>query len=1296
MKRSLSSSSSSSSIILAPLSQASVRGAEQACTAIAVVACSHRLFPRSTASLTAPAWMELCIRQGGALYTCWGRAIYANAKEMVELASPALPIILGAEFGGGLWQDSQGDDGNVSLLQAVGSIKQAACAVLTIGAFSVALFLHDNGSAELFNSHAAVENQQFGALYHFESRDNLIGFLRERFPVGSVAYSLSIVRNRMHLAPPAFPLQSLAFEQADRLPFGFFYVFAHDIHKSGSKEYLVAGLEDFYNYYSNLEPAKRSHYDMARDGCPVTLYLDLEFETFPENSGCNNGREMLADMLKLVASEANVLAPLFRVTDSSTREAEEEEDGNVPIPMSVGDDNLRKVSYHVHHQGVWFRGTAELGTFMTRVEQQAQGSLRVMRLKRETLVEEFFADQTVYTSNRCFRFVYSSKLGSSRRFIPLDADAEAMDDAAFFGAILSPPAPQLYSLLQQAVSTEGGRGEGRKGGGEKVMPLSTAPLAIRTLAAEIERHYQPQCMRGFQLNPTGLVTFSMVKHDCDICNDTHNNQVYVVADLKSRVFYSKCHADRSKTGPEVAFPASLGPLSMAILEEMQPGERASVGIFPASSYTAHMVLGFAGAIFGSARTAPQIPNPGSVSVLYNKIDVQYEVHLPGKCVMDMGNITLQISVDKLVIRCKGDMCKEKGKRWERPSHSASSAGRWQLLFLFPEAAAAAAAAAVALVASSQSSFLPDMFLAEPNFLRALGFDGRAPLFMYDDRLKQIEEWTSLTQKAHGSTVHELACAVRQKAHIIRGIFGTEMMEVCYRECLAVAPDFVYPITLLPRSPSTLALAMWIHLAQQRGYKRVENDFYIPVTDEAGRTFYRAVHMDQLMTSVCTFKLTPNLCAAVFWNGRTCDDLKRLLADQNQFPSLSLSKRYLGYTNVVYDLEKNVTLTWDDVRADPSIMPFNFLEQNFPAEMLERAKATCPSLVEGEFVGAETFEPATPLFDGPLKDQEFTLPTVMWLYALIGRMFHYVGKRDGDNWEVIVFLMGAPGSFKSSIIAIIQKYMQASQLGILGTRVEVQFPIDELVGKLMAFMSECGGCTLERDLLKQMASGDSVRVYGKYKTAVNVANWNIPLLFAGNAFLNVVDTDGSLCRRVALFPFLHMLREGQGVTDLADRIFRDEGPLLLIKWNTLYLKLRSSINTRIQSLLPSQVREATRQAVMAGDSFKTFFAQEIIVTGSSNDRIPWIDVLKTYQAWCKMTGRKAYVVDPTGVEEQAMLRGFGVRLSRHTSPVSVVKARPRRSDDTPFRNVLEVMDVRRGGEEEEESGSSEVPMDEEDE
>jgi len=213
-----------------------------------------------------------------------------------------------------------------------------------------------------------------------------------------------------------------------------------------------------------------------------------------------------------------------------------------------------------------------------------------------------------------------------------------------------------------------------------------------------------------------------------------------------------------------------------------------------------------------------------------------------------------------------------------------------------------------------------------------------------------------------------------------------------------------------------------------------------------------------------------------------DDLERLLNDPNHFPRLTISKRYLGYANAVYDLEENVALSWDQVRADPEVMPFNFLDQEFPVDMLQHAKAACPEPIVDvlQFNGGDnTFVP-TPLFDGPLRDQGFTVTSILWLYALLGRLFHYVGKQGGDNCEVLLFLIGAPGSFKSSIADIIQCYFQPNQVGVIGTRVEPQFPLDGVVGKLIAIMTECGGCTLDRDLLKLIASGDPVRITGKHK------------------------------------------------------------------------------------------------------------------------------------------------------------------------------------------------------------------------
>jgi hypothetical protein len=927
-------------VTIASLSQASVPGAEQACTAIAVMACADFVAPLlgGPPPMVTPERMELYIHQGAAVYGAWrrskapGNEAYAYAKEIVDLVSPAVPICIGEEHGDAL------DDASSTLGEALQLLSTPdSAAVLTVGALSMALL---KGGTELFDSHPQLEYNDCAVHIRFESRDGLFAYLLTRFGFAGnagVEFSCCVIRKRLHHAPTAYPKQELALKKADTLPPGFFYVFARDIQKgTGSKEYIVAGLQDFYDHYSKLKPAFRTHYDMVRDGWPVTFYMDLEFESFLENRHCDR-RKMLEAMIRHVAMqwaeergvEMDAIMPGFVVTDSSNMP---ELEGEYPQAMDLEQDKgkeeeeeeLTKVSFHVHNQFMWFAGgVSALGEFMQRVVDLGNTMLCVWRKKNGKMVKECFADMAVYTRNRCFRLMLSTKIGSSRPFVPFDVTAAAVTEMVsrnfFFRMILSPPAVELYKLhCEPAVSAHASRALSSSSGTKKVFALGKAPLPIAVLAKAVEQHYKPKRMLGFNVAPTGLVTFPMIKHDCEICEDEHNNQCYAVADLKTRTFYSKCHADRTKSGPEVPFPESLGPLSL-----VNEAELTEDGYFPAGSSTSRTVLGFAAALYESARrTAPSIPL--SADVFYD--GTEYEVKLAQACAHDQGALVLYISFNKLVIRCKGKNCSAEGKRWERPSHSSKSAGLWNLSFLFP----ASVGGALKQVAPSPGSSLDPAvgfpsfgmsaaaFLAQTDLLGALGFNHQVPVSQsaYANRLKQLEDWCL----ERNST----AAAVQHKVRLMRMILLDELMEACYRECLAVAPDFVYPIQLLPsEGPSTLALALWIHLAQRRGYK-LDRDgkFYIPTCDDAGRRFYQSVPMSQVMASTCTFDVVPNLCTTVFWKENSLKELKRRLT--NYFPSLLVEKRYVGCSDAVYDLKIYKPLTWEE--AEATVLPFMFVNR----------------------------------------------------------------------------------------------------------------------------------------------------------------------------------------------------------------------------------------------------------------------------------------------------------------------------------------------------------------------------------
>lgn len=1173
------------SFSFAQFSQADVAGAESACTFVAVLACAAFLVGKSIT----PEALEMWIYQARDLYRTRRnrRDIYALPGEVIDQVSPALPIVAGREEG--------------MLLQDLWLPFEEEAVVLTCGAYSVAVL---DGGRVLVDSHPHPDR---AIVVRFDEPQHLVQYLKQYRGGGRGECSWMVVERRLFpLDPRVFPLQEEAFAVADTLPRGFLHVFARDTHRGGgSKEYLASGLDEFLQYYERCDENERHFYDMARLGWPVSLYVDVEFE---RNLNPNkDGPAMVTELCRLMSRGED-----FRVYDAS---------------------NDVKFSQHIHCHNLWFPNVQGCLEFLMRALGK-NDMLRVTREKNNQRVSEWIADLTVYTSNRCFRLPFSSKRDSPRPLLPLENDGSTTFQEHVQRALISPPDRRLFTLASSVVATSPSSSSSvtllsssSSSSSSALVPLNVHP-SIERLGQFVASVFHPQEMRGCRLDPSGLVTFSMVKHDCTICNDTHNNQVYAVADLKRRVVYPKCHADRSMSGPPEPFPDSLGPLSLL----QQPSIMTTCELQPGD---ARLVLGFAAAVFKNRTILLS-----SVPVRFDDANRRYEATFPARLCC-CGPVTLQVTQSKLVMRCSSRQCSATGRRWERPSSRSSVL--WNLSFLFPEATSDITipdfTSEVVTIIGSE-----DRFLSTNNFYLALLPDGDDAVLPLPTRLNRLSEWL----KESGRSEEAL-----HKGRIVLKILGKEMMEACYRECVAVASDFIYPLQLLPQGPLTLAMALFMHLARKFSFKRVAGDmFYVPFNGQQGRVCYRTLPADELLTQIFTFDKTPNLFAHVVIKSRVGDDLRRLVRDDNHFPVVTVSKRYLGFSDVIYDLQENVTLSWET----EGVIPYNMLNRPFAdGDALARIKAG--ALLE-----------RTPLFDGALRDQGFTDDVIVWLYALLGRLFHYVGKQDGDNWEIAPFLIGASGTFKSSIVQIVQSFFQPNQVGVIATDVEPRFPLDGIPGKMIAVMTECSGCKLDRDLLKLIVSGDPVRVGGKHKTAIDVPNWIIPMFFAGNGFLDMRDRDGAIERRCAVFPFTRMLRPGQGAVDLAERIIRDEGPLLLIKWNTAYLSKRSNLaGQRIQSVLPDLIKDATREILMRNDSFKSFMFKAVVIQEGA--QIAWGGLLQAYEMWCRIGRLPVQPVNHESVDVQVMLARFGGATINNN--LVVTGLRLRLPNDPPYMSVFQI-------------------------
>jgi hypothetical protein len=163
------------------------------------------------------------------------------------------------------------------------------------------------------------------------------------------------------------------------------------------------------------------------------------------------------------------------------------------------------------------------------------------------------------------------------------------------------------------------------------------------------------------------------------------------------------------------------------------------------------------------------------------------------------------------------------------------------------------------------------------------------------------------------------------------------------------------------------------------------------------------------------------------------------------------------------------------------------------------------------------------------------------------------------------------------------------------------------------------------------------------------------------------------RRSAVFPFLYVLSDAEGETDLVKRIIDAEQALLIIKWNTLYRAVRAAVNQRIPPLLPQEIRDATRGAVISNDSFRLFLAQETVITEQDGDRISWTSLRTEYNRWCSASGRSSYVVDPALPEVSTLFARMRVRIDDGAAEGAqmLVGIRRRTARDPPYRSPLQI-------------------------
>lgn len=266
---------------------------------------------------------------------------------------------------------------------------------------------------------------------------------------------------------------------------------------------------------------------------------------------------------------------------------------------------------------------------------------------------------------------------------------------------------------------------------------------------------------------------------------------------------------------------------------------------------------------------------------------------------------------------------------------------------------------------------------------------------------------------------------------------------------------------------------------------------------------------------------------------------------------------------------------------------------------------------------------TPNFQSILEYQQFPREVIRWAYILIGRLMYDVGELDG--WQVIMFVKGFGGSGKSTIINMCKDLYDAVDVGILSNNIEKKFGIGAFYDKYIFVAPEIKqDLSIEQAEFQSMVTGESLSVAVKHKKAFS-AVWKPPGILAGNEVPAWADNSGSIQRRVVLFGFEQVVKNGD--MRLSQKI-KEEMPQIMCKANKAYLDASAKYGDKdVWSVLPAYFKNTRDEMAQTVNSVEAFLSSSEVVL-HPDKFCPFDDfkaALKSYEVTNGFKGVK-YVLD----------------------------------------------------------------------
>lgn len=287
---------------------------------------------------------------------------------------------------------------------------------------------------------------------------------------------------------------------------------------------------------------------------------------------------------------------------------------------------------------------------------------------------------------------------------------------------------------------------------------------------------------------------------------------------------------------------------------------------------------------------------------------------------------------------------------------------------------------------------------------------------------------------------------------------------------------------------------------------------------------------------------------------------------------------------------------------------------------------------------------TPCFQRLLDFQDMDRNTARWIYVMLGRLQFEVNELD--KWQVQLFLKGAAGTGKSTIIKMAQMLYQHTDVAILSNNIEKKFGLQTIYDKMLYVCCEVkSDFGLTQSEWQSMVTGEGMSIAVKGKAQVQLSYWKVPGILAGNELPGYVDASGSFSRRNMLAEFPNKIPAESAAMHLDEMLEREMAAFRYKCTMAYHQAVEVHGHAALSAALPIYFQNTNKALKAASNPLVGFLSDdvEVRITHEVDDFISWKDFAAAFDAYCRGNNLKMISLVPDSTN--AIFKDFRIHITK---------------------------------------------------